>query len=39
MIEQFIIFDGYYEIMKMNKISTEKEVIIGNGKEIKLEEK
>ena len=37
MIEQCAAFDGYNEIFRMNKISTEEEVTIGNGKEIEEE--
>ena len=37
MIEQLSVLDGYKEIIKINKISTEKEVNVGNGKEIKIE--
>ena len=35
MIGQCSVLDGYKEIIKINKISTEKEVTVGNGKEIK----
>ena len=38
MIEQFSALDGYNEIFKLNKISSEKEVKIPNGKEIKKKE-
>ena len=35
MIEQCAALDGYNEIFRINKISTEEEVRVGNGKEIK----
>ena len=38
MIEQFSVLDGYDEIIKLNKIASEKKVTIPNGKEIQLEE-
>ena len=34
---QISILDWYKELIKINKISTEKEVNVGNGKEIKGE--
>jgi hypothetical protein len=39
MIEQCSALDGYLEIIRINKISSEEKVTIPNGKEIKLEEK
>ena len=35
MIGQCSVFDEYKEIIKINKISTEKEVTVSNGKEKK----
>jgi len=37
MIGQFAALDGYNEIFIMNKISTEAEVLVANGKEIEEE--
>ena len=37
MIQQGSILDGYNEIIRLNKISTEEKVTVGNGKEIKEE--
>ena len=39
MIEQCSVFDGYNEIFKFNKKSSESEVKIANGKQIKEERK
>ena len=39
MIEQCGAIDGYNEIFRMNKISTEEKVTVSNGKEKKLESK
>ena len=39
MIEQFSVFDGYNELIRINKFSTEEKITISNGKEIKLENK
>ena len=37
MIEQCAALDGYNEIFRMNKISTEEKVYAANGKEIEEE--
>ena len=39
MIPQGSLFDGYNEIIKINKISTPKEVTVCNGKQVKLDKK
>ena len=37
MIQQCSALDGYNEIFKLNKISSEEKVTLPNGKEIQLE--
>ena len=39
MIQQLSALDGFNEILRISKISSNKEVIIGNGKEIKLKKR
>jgi hypothetical protein len=39
MIQQLSALDGFNEILRISKISSDKEVIIGNGKEIKLKKR
>ena len=36
MIEQFSVLDGFNELIRLNKIASDKEVTIPSGKEIKL---
>lgn len=36
MIQQLVALDGFDEILRISKISTDKEVKVGNGKQIKL---
>ena len=39
MIQQLVALDGFDEILRISKISTDKEVKVGNGKQIKLKKR